>query len=259
MNVLIAMMILLQAVGTPMADATPITDGYLIVSEGAPEFPPLPKDIQPVTINADWELLYYQVVPTSSRYIVRGEIRNTSSNPLSTPTLIVSTANGLEFGIHPEIDRVDSGERAPFAYSIWDDGEMAALNESQELAFSAVCEQFYGVVPAQNLTWEFRDIEIEYDAPRAAARIEGTVVHGGQSNVEYIAPMLFTFNAEGHYIGSIYPYGFPMTLLPGDEVFFEMDHGFDTWSSSDPFNGAGRDAVFVLAMSWPTYVSVSCI
>jgi hypothetical protein len=259
MNVLLTMVLLLQIVGTPMPGATPITDGYLIVSEGNPEFPPLPTDIQPVTINEDWELLYYEVIASSREYVVRGELRNTSTNPLTTPTVIVTASDGSQFNLHPDIDIVGPGERAPFRFSPWEDSIIAALNQSQELSFTGVCEGFYGMVPVQDFAWEFRDVEIEYDASQAAARIEGTVTNVGQIPSDSYAPMLFAFSSDGRYVGSLFAFGFPGTLLVGAETAFEFDHGFAMYHTGEPFNGAGSGAVFVLAMVVPTYGWGMCI
>lgn len=108
MDVLLALVFLLQTVGTPIADGT------LVVLNQDLDFPDLPEGSEPTPINEDWELLYYEVYTGSDEYVIQGEIRNISDNLLSTPTLIVTIADGLELGIHPDVDRVGSGERAPF-------------------------------------------------------------------------------------------------------------------------------------------------
>lgn len=252
MNVLLTIMFLLQAVGTPIAD------GSLIVSNKTVEFPALPEGSEPMPINDDWELLYYEVNTGSSEYVIQGEIRNISPNPLSTPTLIVTVAGGLQVGIHPDVDQVGSGERAPFRQSNYEEDITVALNQSEEIKFTGVCE-FYEVVPKQEFEWEFQDVEIEYNAERSAVRISGNVTNIGDASAERNAPMLFGFTADGRYVGSIYPLDAPSTIFSGDQYDFEMDHGFDSYHSNLPFAGAGRDAIFVLAVSTPVFASLNCV
>jgi len=252
MSLLLVVALLLQTVGTPIAD------GALIVSSGWPEFPALPQGATPTPINDDWELLYYEVATRSDAYVIQGEIRNTSSNPLETPTIIVTFADGGQMGIHPDIDQADSGQRAPFRQSINDEDLIMAMNQSQEIEFTGVCE-YYNVIPAQAFAWNFRNVEIEYDAARSAVRASGTVTNVGDAPAENYAPMLFGFTEDGHYVGSINAREVPANILSGDQFEFEMDHGFDSFSSDRPFSGAGRGAVFVLAMAPPVYVSVDCV
>lgn len=254
MNILLVLIYLLQVVGTPVADGS-----FLVISSETIQFPDLPPGTTPTPINQDWELLYYEVHASSSQYVIRGEIRNISPNPLTTPTLIVTVAGGIQIGIHPDTDQTKPGERAPFQHSVYQDEVMAALNQSQTVEFSGVCEDFYSVVPTQAFTWAFEDIEIEYDAGRSAVQISGSVTNVGETSAEGYAPMLFAFTSDGHYVGSIYPIEIPSTIFSGDQVAFEMDHGFDSYHSNEPFAGAGKDAVFVLAMAQPTYVSINCV
>lgn len=252
MNALITVMLLIQIV------ATPIADGTVLVSSDDLQFPELPEGADPGPINDDWELLYYEVAISSDEYVIRGEIRNISSNPLSTPTLIVTTADGSQIGIHPDIDKADAGGRVPFQQNVYDEDITAALNQSLEIEFIGVCE-FYNVIPHQDFAWTFEDVEVEYDAERSAVRASGTVTNVSGVSVEHYAPMLFGFTADGRYVGSVSSRDAPSTILSGDRFDFEMDHGFDSYHSNEPFNGAGRDAIFVLAMAPPTYVSMNCV
>jgi len=258
MNVLIALDFLLQAVETPVAGGTPIPDGTLVVSESGVQFPALPEDAAPRPINEDWELLYYEVSAGSREYFIRGEIRNTSPNPLETPTLSVTVAGVAQVGIHPDVNQVGPGERAPFQYNVSDDEITAALNKAQDVEFTGVCEG-YRVVPKLEFAWDFQNIEIEFDARREAVRVEGTVKNAGDATAERYAPMLFGFTANGRYLGSIAAREVPDTIFGGDEFRFEMNHGFDSYYSKDPFQGAGRGALFVLAMSTPVYASLNCV
>lgn len=222
------------------------------------QFPALPHDATPRAINEDWELLYYEVSAGSRAYIIRGEIRNASPNPLETPTLIVTVAGGTQVGIHPDVDRVGPDERAPFQYNVSDNEITAALNESQDVEFTGVCEG-YRVVPKLEFAWNFQDIGIEYDAGKEAVRVEGTVKNVGDATAESYAPMLFGYTADGRYLGSIAAREVPDTIFGGDEFRFEMNQGFDTYHSKDPFGAAGRGVILVLAMSTPVYASVNCV
>lgn len=244
---------------TSAAEGTPINDGTLVVANSGFPFPPLPEGSKPSPINGDWELLYYEVAASAGQYTVRGEIRNASSNPLETPTLIVTAMGGTQVGIHPDIDEANPGERAPFQYAVYEDELTSALNQSTELEFSGACE-FYRAVPEQAFSWEFQNVEIEYNVQRSAVRVAGAVVNTGDTSAERYEPMLFGFTADGQYVGGISPAsGFPNTVFSGDRVEFEMDHGFDTYRSNEPFAGAGREAVFVLAMAKPVHVSMNCV
>lgn len=133
-----------------------------------------------------------------------------------------------------------------------------ALNQSPEIEFTGVCE-FYDVVLEQAFEWEFEDVKITYDANRSAVRVSGTVTNVGDASAERYAPMLFGFTTDGQYVGSIYPLDAPTTIFSGDQFDFEMDHGFDTYHGNQPFAGAGRDAIFVLAVSMPVYASLNCV
>lgn len=252
MNLLLVVIYLLQIVGTPVAN------GSLIISNEVLKFPALPSDHRPVPINDDWELLYYEVHSGRSQYSIRGEVRNISESPLSAPTLIATLANGRQLGIHLDIDQVGAGERAPFQQSFYDEEITAALNQSKDVAFSGVCE-YYSAVPEQSFSWSFGSTEIEYDPTRSTVRVSGTVTNIGDASSERYAPMLFGFTTDGHYVGSIAARDIPATIFSGDEIMFEMDHGFNTYSSNEPFSGAGREAVFVLAMAPPVYVSLNCV
>jgi hypothetical protein len=141
---------------------------------------------------------------------------------------------------------------------VYEDEVTAALNQSQELEFSGVCE-YYGVVPQQEFIWEFEKVEIEYDASRSAVRASGVAINAGDTTAELYAPMLFGFTVDGQYVGSISSRDAPQTIVPGDYFEFEMNHGFDSYHSNEPFNGAGQDAIFVLAMAPPIYVSLNCV
>jgi hypothetical protein len=264
MNLALVVVFMLQIGGTPIADGT------VIVSDSGIQFPDLPEGTTPVPINEDWELLYYEVATTSNQYIIRGEIRNSSPNPLQTPTLIVtiSAAGAVQgagsgpgvtqIGIHPDIDQVDAGGRAPFQYSVYEDDLTVLLNQSPELRFTGVCEH-YQVIPRQEFSWEFTDVEIDYDAGRSAVQVSGTVTNVGDATAEYYAPMLFGFTADGQYVDSISSRDAPQSIVSGDSFAFEMNHGFDSYHSSEPFSDSGRDAIFVLAMAPPVYVSLNCV
>lgn len=252
MNVLFAIVVLLQTMGTP------IDGGSLIVSNTGIQFPALPQDSEATPINEDWELLYYEVTTGSDEYVLRGEIRNISPNPLDSPVLIVTVTGGAQIGIHPVFDQVGSGERVPFFASVSDEEITIALNESMEVEFTDVCEN-YRVVPERELSWDFQNIEIEYDADGSAVRVTGTVINISDASVEDYAPTLFGFAADGQFVGSIRSRDVPRTFLSGDQLEFEMNHGFGTYYPSGPFNGAGRDAVFVLAMAPMVFGYSDCV
>jgi hypothetical protein len=177
---------------------------------------------------------------------------------LDTASLIVTLAGGLQLGIHPDIGSVGPGERAPFQHLVLEDEITAALNQSQQIQFTGVCEH-YGVLPEQEFTWDFQDVEIEFDAARSAVRVSGNVTNISETSAERYAPMLLVFNGDGHYVGSIAYGDAPSTTFSGDRVAFELDHGFDTLHGSQPLAGAGKDPIFVLNMAQPVYAFVGCV
>lgn len=253
MPVLMALMLLFQIAATPLA-----AGGALVLAEGEPQFPPLPADAQPRPITDSLELLYVEVVPASSDYRVRGEVRNTSDSPLTDVTILFTLANGLRFDGPTAFEYIPAGARAPFSIPVFGDDLIAALNQSREFAAIGTCG-FEGVAPVQEVSWAFADVDLDYDATRRAVRVSGTVTNTSGMPPEWSAPMLFAFAKDGRFVGAIYPVG-KMTqyLDAGATVTFAMDHGFDMYHSDEPFSNAGAEPTFVLAMVKPTAVSLSC-
>ena len=248
-STLISIVLLLQTV------ATPIADGQLIVSSEAPQFPDLPEGIEPTRIDENWELLYYDVVTTPSHYIIRGEIRNASPNPLDTPVIVLTLSEGTRIGTPADIAYAAPGARVPFSESVGGDAATIALNQSQEVTVFT-CDN-YGVVPKQETSWEFSDVEIEWEAERSAVQVSGTVTNLGPTAERYV-PMLFGFTETGHYLGSIDALESPGTLFTGETTDFEMDQRFNTYHTDEPFVGAGRVPIFVLAMATTVGIYMNC-
>lgn len=228
MHTLIVLILILQTTVTPLAGG-----GNLVLSASEPQFPDLPVDGQPTPINENLELLYLFLVPSLTRYHIRGEVRNISTSPLTGVTLVFRLANGMQFDGPTDIEYIPAGGRAPFSVSVNSDDLIAGLNQSQDVTVTGTCG-FESVAPIQQHTWQFQDVEIEYDASRRAVRVSGNVWNTGGMPPEWSAPVLFGFSEEGKYGGSIYPVGATQQFThAGTGILFDIDRIFDTYSSGE--------------------------
>lgn len=242
---------------TPVA-ATPTPFDNVIVSDQSIQFPPLPDDLgEPLPVDENWEVLYYRIVPTQSSYLIRGELRNISENPLDTPVIVLTLSGGVREGAATETASAGPGERVPFSLTISDDEAIAAMNQSAAVESFDACE-FYGVIPERQYQWDFGDIDVECEPDRAAVRVSGSVTNMSGFAVERYVPTVFAFTEDGYFAGSMDPLEFPQRLFEGDSVSFEIDHGFNVYSSSAPFFEAGMNPTFVVAMASPVNAYMNC-
>lgn len=253
MNLIVAIVIFMQIGATPI-----VPDGSLIVSNDDPQFPSLPEGIEPTGIDENWELLYLRVVAGTSSYFIRGEIRNISESPLSAPTLGFTLADGSQLYGVIEIEYTSPGARAPFSVSVHDPQHIAALNASEQISAVSACQPSR-VIPAQEHSWAFADVQVEYEADRGAVMVTGEVSNVGDSTAERYYPVVFGFDEQGYYDGSMEPFeNVPQAIFPGDSFEFEADRGFNTYGGDEPFSRLGRDPVFALAMAPAVQVSMGC-
>lgn len=253
MNFIVAALLLVQVASTPIA-----AGGSLVLSEAEPQFPDLPLDIEPQPITENLELLYVNVIPGSSGYQVRGEVRNISTSPLTGVTLVFTLSDGTQFDGPTDVEYIPPGARAPFSISAYGDDLVASLNQSQEFASVSTCG-FERVAPLRQHAWSYADVEVEFDPSHRAVRVSGSATNTEGTPPEWAAPMVFGFSENGQYAGAMYPVGEMTKFTPsGGLLKFELDRGFGTYSSDEPFSNAGIDPTFVLAVVQPTTVSLSC-
>ncbi len=249
MMALVVVLLFSQVMGTPIAN------GNLVISSGVTEFPPLPDDVKATPLDDRWELLYYDVIVAGNDYVIRGEIRNTSAEPLETPTLLMTFSNGAQMDAVADIAFVGSGGRAPFSTAINGDEVTKGLNTSQLIDF-ATCSSSQ-VIPNLLPKWEFSDVKISWNPEDTTAQVSGTVTNQGQ-DLNRLSPTMFGFSANGHYAGAIDYWDAPTTFFNGDSYNFDMDANVTTYHTDLPFTGAGRELTFVLFMSKEIGAWASC-